>query len=86
MGQYIIRRLLALIPVLLGVSILVFSLIRMIPGDPVTVMLGERARPEDIARVREEMGFNRPIYIQYLEWMGRILRGDLARLSSTAPR
>lgn len=77
MGQYIIRRLLALIPVLLGVSILVFSLIRMIPGDPVTVMLGERARPEDIARVREEMGFNRPIYIQYLEWMGRILRGDL---------
>jgi peptide/nickel transport system permease protein len=71
------RRLLALIPVLLGVSLLVFSLIRMIPGDPVTVMLGERARVEDIERVREEMGFNRPIYIQYLEWMGRVLRGDL---------
>jgi peptide/nickel transport system permease protein len=49
----------------------------MIPGDPVTVMLGERARVEDIERVREEMGFNRPIYIQYLEWMGRVLRGDL---------
>ena len=77
MGQYIARRLLALIPVLLGVSILVFSLIRMIPGDPVTVMLGERARPADIERVREEMGFNRPIYIQYIEWMRRILRGDL---------
>ncbi|HIQ05670.1 MAG TPA: ABC transporter permease [Anaerolineae bacterium] len=77
MGQYIARRLLALIPVLLGVSILVFSLVRMIPGDPVVVMLGERARPEDIARVREEMGFNRPIYIQYVEWLGRVLRGDL---------
>ncbi len=77
MGQYIARRLLALIPVLLGVSILVFSLIRMIPGDPVTVMLGERARPADIERVREEMGFNRPIYIQYIEWMRRVLRGDL---------
>jgi peptide/nickel transport system permease protein len=77
LGQYIARRLIALIPVLIGVSILVFSLIRMIPGDPVTVMLGERARPADIERVREEMGFNRPIHIQYLEWMRRILRGDL---------
>ena len=77
MTQYIARRILALIPVLLGVSIIVFSLIRMIPGDPVTVMLGERARPEDIARVRAEMGFDRPIVEQYIEWMGRILRGDL---------
>jgi len=49
----------------------------MIPGDPVIVMLGERARPQDIERVREQMGFNRPIHIQYLEWMGRVLRGDL---------
>ena len=77
MGQFIARRLLALIPVLLGVSIVVFALIRFIPGDPVTVMLGERARLEDIERVREEMGFNRPVYIQYFEWMGRIVRGDL---------
>ncbi len=77
MGQYIARRLLALIPVLLGVSILVFSLIRMIPGDPVIVMLGERARAQDIERVREQMGFNRPIYVQYLEWIARVLRGDL---------
>lgn len=79
MGQFVTRRLLALIPVLLGVSIVVFALIRMIPGDPVIVMLGERARPEDIERVREEMGFNRPIYIQYLEWMGRVVRGDLGK-------
>lgn len=77
MSQYIARRLVSLIPVLLGVSIVVFSLIRLIPGDPVIIMLGERARVEDIERVREEMGFNRPIYVQYVEWMGRIVRGDL---------
>src|SRR5690554_388267 len=77
MGQYILRRLIALIPVLIGVSIVVFALIRMIPGDPVVTMLGERARVEDIERVRRELGFDRPIYIQYLEWMGEILRGDL---------
>lgn len=79
MTQYILRRFLALIPVLLGVSIVVFSLVRLIPGDPVIIMLGERARVEDIERVREEMGFNRPIYVQYVEWMGRILRGDLGK-------
>lgn len=77
MTQYIARRILALIPVLLGVSIIVFALIRMIPGDPVTVMLGERARVEDIERVRAEMGFDRPIYVQYVEWMSHVLRGDL---------
>jgi peptide/nickel transport system permease protein len=77
MGQYIARRLISLIPVMIGVSLIVFMLIRMIPGDPVIIMLGERARPEDIERVREEMGFNRPVYVQYFEWMGRILRGDL---------
>jgi peptide/nickel transport system permease protein len=76
MGQYILRRLIALIPVLLGVSIIVFGLIRMIPGDPVVVMLGERARPEDVARVRAELGFDRPIFMQYFEWVGRVLQGD----------
>lgn len=79
MIQFIARRLIALIPVLLGVSIVVFSLIRLIPGDPVTVMLGEKARAEEVARIREEMGFNRPIYVQYVEWMGHVLRGDLGK-------
>ncbi len=77
MTQYILRRLFSLIPVLLGVSIVVFGLIRMIPGDPVIVMMGDRASPEQVEQVREEMGFNRPIAIQYVEWMGRIVRGDL---------
>jgi peptide/nickel transport system permease protein len=78
-GRYIVRRIIALIPILLGVSILVFSLVRLIPGDPITVMLGEKARVEHIERVREELGFNRPIYIQYVEWLGRVLRGDLGK-------
>jgi peptide/nickel transport system permease protein len=77
LGQFIARRLVALIPVLFGVSILVFSLVRLIPGDPVLVMLGERARVEDVERVRKEMGFDRPIHIQYIEWMRRVLSGDL---------
>jgi peptide/nickel transport system permease protein len=79
LAQFIVRRLLALIPVLIGVSLVVFFLIRMIPGDPVIVMLGERANAQDVARVRSEMGFDRPIYIQYVEWMGRVLRGDLGK-------
>ena len=79
MAQFIVRRLLALIPVLIGVSLVVFFLIRMIPGDPVIVMLGERANAQDVARVRSEMGFDRQIYIQYVEWMGRVLRGDLGK-------
>jgi len=77
--KYVVRRVLALIPVLLGISVLVFSLIRLIPGDPVVVMLGERARLEDIERIREQFGLNRPIYIQYLEYMNRLLHGDLGK-------
>jgi peptide/nickel transport system permease protein len=77
MTQYILRRILSLIPVLLGVSIVVFALIRLIPGDPVLVMLGERARPEDVERVRHDMGFDQPIYTQYFQWIGRVLQGDL---------
>ena len=79
MTKYSIRRVLALIPVLFGISILVFFLIRMIPGDPVIVMLGDRARPEAIAAVRERMGLNEPIHIQYVKYMGSLLRGDLGQ-------
>ena len=79
MLRYIIRRLLTIIPVLLGVSILVFGFLRLIPGDPAQVMLGERATPENIARVREQLGLNKPIYEQYLIFISNALRGDLGR-------
>lgn len=79
MTAYIIRRLLGLIPVLLGITLLVFFLIRLIPGDPAVVMLGDRASPEAIARVREMLGLNDPLYVQYGKYMGHLLRGDLGQ-------
>jgi len=77
MLRYIIRRFLTIIPVLLGVSLLVFGFIRLIPGDPATVMLGERATPESVARVRQQLGLDKPVYQQYLIYVGGVLRGDL---------
>jgi len=75
--QYALRRALTVIPVLLGVSILVFGFIHMIPGDPALTMLGERATPEKVAEVRQRLGLDRPIYHQYLIYLGKIVRGDL---------
>lgn len=77
MVGYVFRRILSTVPVLLGVSILVFSFIHMIPGDPALTMLGERATPESIARVRASLGLDKPIGEQYLIYMGKVLRGDL---------
>lgn len=77
MTAYIIRRVLGLIPVLLGITLLVFFLIRLIPGDPAVTMLGDRASQEDVERVRELLGLNDPLHVQYLKYMGQLLRGDL---------
>jgi peptide/nickel transport system permease protein len=74
---YIIRRILGLIPVLLGITILVFFLIRMIPGDPALVMLGDKAKAEDVERLRELLGLNEPLHIQYFKYMAQLLHGDL---------
>jgi peptide/nickel transport system permease protein len=75
--RYVVKRIFTVIPVLVGISILVFSFIRLIPGDAATTMLGERATPENIARVRENLGLDRPILDQYLLYVGRALHGDL---------
>jgi peptide/nickel transport system permease protein len=75
--QYAIRRSLTVIPVLLGVSVLVFSFVHLIPGDPATVMLGEKATPERADAVRKQLGLDRPIAEQYLLYMSKVLRGDL---------
>jgi peptide/nickel transport system permease protein len=79
MLSYIIKRFLGVIPVLLCVSMLVFGFLRLIPGDPALIMLGERATPENIARVREQLGLNKPLPEQYLIFLGNALRGDLGR-------
>jgi peptide/nickel transport system permease protein len=68
---------LGLIPVLLGITILVFFLIRLIPGDPALVMLGDKAKAEDVERLREQLGLNEPLLIQYFKYMAQLLRGDL---------
>ena len=77
MGAYFLRRLLGLLPVLLGVSLLVFAFVRAIPGDPARVMLGERATEESVTRIRADLGLDKPITEQYLKYMGNLLTGNL---------
>jgi len=90
MTRYIIRRLLAMIPTLLGVSIIVFLFIHLIPGDPATAMLRENAPAEVADRIREELGLNKPLYEQYLIYLlgndtAAHLEYAIARLSGQSP-
>ena len=68
-----------LIPVLIGISIFVFLLMYFTPGDPALLMLGEGAPPEQYAALRESMGLDDPVYVQYFRWLGNAVRGDLGR-------
>jgi len=78
-GRLVLRRLLATIPVLLLVTAGVFALIHLTPGDPIDVMMAESVDASVKANLRAELGLDRPLYLQYAAWMGRILRGDLGR-------
>ncbi len=77
MYAYIIRRLLATLPVMAVVGIAVFLLLHLTPGDPAVVIAGDYARPEDIEKIRESLGLNRPLYVQFVSWAGAVLSGDL---------
>ena len=78
MYKYLATRMVQMIPVLLGVTILTFSMIHLTPGDPVTIMMGERgASAEDIERLREELGLNDPLPVQFANFLWDALRGDL---------
>ena len=77
MLAYISRRLLLALPTLFLVSVIVFALMRMVPGDPAVVLLGEQADPASIAALHEEMGLNRPLPAQYFTWLVHAARGDL---------
>ena len=79
MKWYITKRLLMLIPVLLGVSILAFSLIRLAPGDPAIIMAGDHASPQIISAIREKYGLDKPLTTQYWVWLKQILHGVLGR-------
>jgi len=80
---YVVRRLLGALPILLGVSVLVFALLHLIPGDPVLAMLGNEADPRAVRALRQELGLDRPLPVQYVEWLGRVLRGNLSRSIQT---
>lgn len=77
MLRYIFKRLLLALPTLFLVSLAVFFLVRLIPGDPAQVMLGEGADPAAIAALRIELGLDRPLPVQFLAWMGQVFQGDL---------
>lgn len=79
MRKYILKRLLSMIPAVFVVSVVIFLIIHLTPGDPAAVMLGDQADPEAIAALREALGLNDPLPVQYLRWLGGVLQGDLGQ-------
>ncbi len=79
MVLFVWRRLRATVPLLFFVSLVVFALVHALPGDPAVLFLGEEADAETLARFRARLGFDRPLVVQYGEWLGRALQGDLGR-------
>jgi peptide/nickel transport system permease protein len=79
MLAYILKRLAALVPILIGLTIIVFLMIALIPGGTAVAILGPLASPENIAKVNKELGLDQPLIDQYLTWMGNLLHGDMGR-------
>lgn len=79
MGRYLVQRLLSLVGVLFGVSVIVFLALHLAPGDPAQLLLGPLARADDLARLRQELGLDESLPAQYLKWIGHALQGDLGR-------
>lgn len=76
MGRYIVKRLLLMIPIVIVVTILIFFIIKLIPGDPIIIMFGKNPNPEQIARIQDLYGLNDPLWTQYFTWIGNILQGN----------
>lgn len=83
MLRFIIRRMLLMVPVLFGLSLLLFGWLRALPGDPARALLGEKATPESIARVNAQYGFDQPLVAQYVKYMGQLLQGNFGSSSRT---
>jgi peptide/nickel transport system permease protein len=77
MGAYVVRRLFSTVPVMLTVAVVVFLLLHLSPGDPAAIIAGENARPDEIERIRATLGLDRPLLVQFGEWIWRLLHGDL---------
>lgn len=76
---YVLKRLAALIPVLFGLTIIVFSIMALIPGDPATAILGSYATPENVEKLNRDLGLDKPLWQQYFIWLGNLLQGDFGR-------
>lgn len=76
MIKYIMRRVLLMIPIALGVTVVVFSIMHLAPGDPARIMLGVQATPEQVAALRAKLGLDQPIYVQYFRWITGVIKGD----------
>jgi peptide/nickel transport system permease protein len=83
MLQYVVKRLLSTIPVLFGISLLLFFMLRMLPGDPAQVLAGQMATPEEIENIRHQLGLDRPIHVQYAFFLSRLALFDLGRSART---
>ena len=83
MLNYVIKRLFSTVPVLIGISLLLFFMLRMLPGDPAQVLAGQMATPEEIETIRTQLGLDRPVYIQYASFLSRLVRFDLGRSART---
>ncbi len=79
MWLYVAKRCLGLIPVVLGITLFVFLLLHLIPGDPAIVLLGERATPEQVVALRQQLGLEQPLPVQYVRFLMQVLQGDLGR-------
>ncbi len=79
MTAYIIKRLLMVIPILLGAATIVFALMFIVPGDPARLLMGQHGDEQTLATIRHELGLDQPIYIQYFKFIGRLLHGDLGK-------
>lgn len=83
MAKYLIKRILGLIPILLGVSIVIFLFMQLVPGDTAATLLGPRATPARIEAVHRQLGLDKPIHIQYVLWLTNMLRGDMGTSIAT---
>jgi peptide/nickel transport system permease protein/oligopeptide transport system permease protein len=83
MVNYFIKRLLSTVPVLIGISLLLFFMLRMLPGDPAQVLAGQMATPEEIENIRHQLGLDRPIHEQYVVYLSHLVRFDLGRSART---
>ena len=79
MTRYIAQRTVSLIPVLVGVTLLIFLVMQLAPGDPAQIMLGPKATATSLAQLRHELGLDQPLHVQYVRWLARVLRGNWGR-------